>query len=213
MRNTASRSSALHRRLASLAVLVVAIGLLIGIVLGQQRRELATAPAAVAGTPGGAVVAQDLPTPLPTQGPGPTSTPTPTPSRRPARTATPAPTLPITPLPTTEPASVAVALAGAADTVADFYRYVAAGEFDAAYGLWSDRMKATYPRQGNLDERFANTASVTFQALYMTEQHANNATVQANFTQTYDSGASRQFIGYWRLTRRDGRWLLDEPHY
>lgn len=209
MRTTAPESSASHRRLACLAVLVVAIGLVVGIVLGQQRRELPAdaAPAAVAGTPGGAVVAQDLPAPLPTQGPGLTNMPTPTPSRRPA------PTLPVTPLPTTEPASVAVAVAGPADTVADFYRYVAAGQFDAAYGLWSDRMKGTYPRQGDLDERFDNTASITFQALYVAKQNANNATVQTNFTETYDSGASRQFIGYWRLVRRDGRWLLDEPHY
>ncbi len=211
-----------HRRFASLVALVVAIGLLTGMVLGQHSRELhpATTPAAVAGTPGGAVGAQDLPmpapTPMPTQRSLPTqrpAVPTPTPSRRPAPPATPAPALPVTPLPATEHASVAVATAGPADTVADSYRYVAAGEFDAAYGLWSDRMKATYPRRGNLDGRFDNTASITFQALYVAEQNANNATVQADFTETYDSGASRQFIGYWRLIRRDGRWLLDEPHY
>jgi hypothetical protein len=213
MPNTASRSGALHRRFASLAVLVVGIGLLVGIVLGQQRGELATAPAAVAGTPGGAVVTQDSLTPVATRRPVPSGLPTPTPSRRPAPPATPAPALPVTPLPATEPASVAVAAVGPADTVAEFYRYVAAGEFDAAYGLWSDRMKATYPRQGNLDERFDNTASITFRALYVAEQDANDATVQANFGETYDSGASRQFIGYWRLTRREGRWLLDEPHY
>jgi hypothetical protein len=37
--------------------------------------------------------------------------------------------------------------------------------------------------------------------------------VQADFTETYDTGESRQFIGYWRLVQVDGRWFLDEPHY
>jgi hypothetical protein len=37
--------------------------------------------------------------------------------------------------------------------------------------------------------------------------------VQANFTETYDSGSSNRFVGYWRLVRVDGRWLLDDPTY
>ena len=41
----------------------------------------------------------------------------------------------------------------------------------------------------------------------------NAATIEANFTETYDSGASQSFVGYWELVRVDGRWLLDEPHY
>ena len=106
-----------------------------------------------------------------------------------------------------------VAVANPADAVAAFYRNVAAGNFDAAYGLWSDRMRDTYPRTENLDERFDETASITFQQLYVAEQTADRATVQANFTETYDSGSSRQFVGYWRLVLVDGRWLLDEPHY
>ena len=41
----------------------------------------------------------------------------------------------------------------------------------------------------------------------------DSATVQANFTETYESGATRQFIGYWHLVLVDGQWLLAEPHY
>ncbi len=74
-------------------------------------------------------------------------------------------------------------------------------------------MKATYPREDNLDDRFAETAAITFHELYLAEQSGDTATVQANFTETYDSGAERTFIGYWRLIRVDGRWLLDEPNY
>ena len=93
------------------------------------------------------------------------------------------------------------------------YGHVVDGRFDDAYALWSARMKATYPRQENLDGRFANTAAIRFSNLFTASQTATTATVQANFTETYDSGASRSFVGYWRLVRVDGRWLLDEPTY
>jgi hypothetical protein len=108
---------------------------------------------------------------------------------------------------------VIVAMAQPDDSVAAFYGNVAAGNFDAAYALWSDRMKATYPRQENLDDRFDDTASITFHQLRLVELTDQTATVQANFTETYDSGSSRDFVGYWRLIQVDGRWLLDEPHY
>ena len=74
-------------------------------------------------------------------------------------------------------------------------------------------MKAQYPRQENLDDRFANTADITFSALFIAEQSGDRATVQANFTETYDSGGSRDFVGYWQLVFIDGRWLLDQPTY
>ena len=106
-----------------------------------------------------------------------------------------------------------VAVASPDDAVAAFYRHAAAGDFDAAYSLWSAGMRATYPRHENLDGRFAETASFTFQQLSVVEQADGAATVQANFTEFYDGGGSREFIGYWRLVLVDGRWLLDEPHY
>jgi hypothetical protein len=108
---------------------------------------------------------------------------------------------------------VIVAVAQPEDSVAAFYGNVADGNFDAAYALWSDRMKATYPRQENLDDRFDETAGITFHQLRLVDRTGGTATVQANFTETYDSGASREFIGYWELVQVDGRWLLDAPHY
>lgn len=74
-------------------------------------------------------------------------------------------------------------------------------------------MRAAYPRQENLDLRFDETASIDFQQLFVAEGAGDSAAVQANFAETYDSGSSRQFVGYWRLVRVDGRWLLDEPSY
>ena len=60
---------------------------------------------------------------------------------------------------------------------------------------------------------FDQTADITFSELFTAERTDTTAVVQANFTETYDSGGSRNFIGYWRLVLVDGRWLLDEPHY
>jgi len=174
--------------------------------------------------PGGAVISQATPAPTARPTPAPTATPAPTPTPKPTPVTTPAPTAVPTPAPqptvgptaapaTPEPTAIVVALAGPEDAVASFYRRVADGDFDAAYALWSDRMKTTYPRQGNLDDRFAETESISFESLHTVERTATTATVQANFTEVYVGGGSRQFIGYWVLILVDGRWLLDEPHY
>jgi hypothetical protein len=215
---------------------LIAAGILGFAILGDFDAEpMASAsarPSVVVGVPGGEVVNEPTPTPDPT----PTQSPDPTPSEAPAdptpteAPATPAPTpvqvaaatpAPATPAPaatqapsTAPPATVSVASVGSpSDAVTAFYRNVTNGNFDAAYALWSDRMKATYPRQENLDDRFANTASIDFSQLYVAEQTGTTATVQANFTETYDGGSSRQFVGYWRLIRTERGWLLDEPHY
>ena len=198
-----------NRQLQLLAVggaLVVALGIMAMLGVGRPIGQPMTTPAPTifAGEPGGAVIPAAEPTPTATVAQTPTVTPVLRPSHAPppaTQIATPAPTTPM------------VALAQPDDAVAAWYRYVAEGDFDAAYSLWSDRMKATYPREENLDQRFSETASITFHQLSVAEQRGSRATVQANFTETYDSGATRDFIGYWRLVRVEGRWLLDEPHY
>jgi len=190
----------------------------------------------VVGSPGGFVVNDETPapttpevirTPAATPVPSPVSTGIPaTPQPVTPQPATPAPATPqpptpvpatpqpiVTPAPTPAPTAVIVAVAGPEDAVSAFYGDVAAGEFDAAYALWSDRMKATYPRSANLDERFDETAEIRFGSLYVAERSATTAVVQANFTEIYDGGGSRDFIGYWELVLVDGRWLLDAPHY
>jgi hypothetical protein len=44
-------------------------------------------------------------------------------------------------------------------------------------------------------------------------QRGDRAVVQANFIEEYESGATREFIGYWEVILVDGAWLLDQPHY
>ena len=209
-----------------IAIIAAALAV-IGVVLLRSWDETAQQRPSriVVGPPQGVAVLNATPSPEPTLSPEPTPAPTPQPTAAPtvaptAVPATPSPTtvpatpVPATPVPATPaPTSVAVAVGGPADAVAAFYSNVAVGSFDAAHALWSQRMQATYPRRENLDERFADTASISFEQLYVAEQSADRATVQANFVETYDSDASRKFVGYWRLVLVDGRWLLDEPHY
>jgi hypothetical protein len=213
-----------------LALVVVVLGLIVlGLLALQRQPDLAGSsplPSIVVGVPGGAVIPEPTPVPTPSleaaeteAPPEPTSEPT----AAPTPPATPEPTIAPTPVPvaettsppvqTPEPTPAVVAVAGPADTVAAFYANVVDGAFDAAYALWSDRMRATYPREANLDNRFDDTAGITFHQLAVVGQGPGSATVQANFTETAESGSSMEFIGYWELVQVDGRWLLDEPHY
>jgi hypothetical protein len=212
---------------------MLALILFIGARLIDGSGEMADSsntPRVVVGTPGGFVLSpptaspapEPIPSPTPRQTPAPsptvasTASPTVAPTAVPTDAPTPEPT-PATPAPTDalqpEPTAVTVAVTDPVEAVAAFYANVAEGDFDAAYALWSDRMKERYPRVGNLDQRFAETTDITFHDLRLADLSGGTATVQANFTETYESGSSRTFIGYWRLVNVDGRWVLDEPHY
>ena len=181
---------------------------------GQTPRDPTSAP-----------VPTTQPTPVPT--PVPTTAPTtvPTPAATTAPVATPLPTVAPTPAPTTPPPAtpepqrtpvptvVVVAVLEPEDIVAAFYGHVVDEEFDEAYALWSDRMKSEFPREENLDGRFDVTASITFTQLRTVASGGSRALVQADFVEEYESGATREFIGYWEVVQVDGRWLLDQPHY
>lgn len=191
----------------ALLLLTVGVGGYLGARLLMGGPGPQATPPVVVGSPGGGVAAD------------PTSSESPPPSQSasasPPSTAEPTES-PATPDPTTASATstpAPVPAAGPSDTVGAFYGNAENGRFDDAYALWSDRMKDVYDRAENLDERFADTTDITFDALYVAEQSASSATVQANFTERYDSGSSRRFVGYWRLVRVNGRWLLDEPTY
>ena len=98
------------------------------------------------------------------------------------------------------------------DAVAAFYARVVEAEFEAAYALWSDRMKAQF-----LVRRTSRTIRRDrgdhVHRLHTVERSVDRALVQANFVEDYESGVSREFVGYWELVLVDGRWLLDQPHY
>lgn len=153
---------------------------------------------------------QEPPTPraTPTERERATPEPTPLPAT-PQPTA--APTSP--PPPTASPAQVASTDLSAPEAVTRFYSFVTNGRFDAAYALWSDRMKATYPRQENLDRRFDDTAAIRIHGLEMVSQDGGRAVVAIDFTETYEGGATRRFRGSWELVRAGDRWLLDAPHF
>ena len=204
---------ALRWSLAALALLAVGLFAATRLVRVEEDHDAAAQPpGVVVGTPGG--VAFPAPATVPTAPPTATATATaqatavvtPAPTAAPAATAPPAIAAP-------PPTAPSAAVGDPADAVARFYSYVAGGNFDAAYALWNEDMKAAYPRDANLDARFDETAAITFDQLSVAELSGESATVQANFTETYESGASRAFVGYWRLQLVDGRWLLDEPHY
>jgi serine/threonine protein kinase len=197
------------------------IGFLLGGLMAGDRAGEAL-PSIIVGSPGGQ--AFNNPTPSPTLTPTPSLPPTTAPVIAPQSTASmstvaPGPSQPppaTTPQPTPQPPQPTPAPIAAADpteAVGAFYANVESGRFDEAYALWSDRMKAEYPRQENLDERFDDTADIRFSAIYVAAQSGSRATVQANFTETYDSGSTRDFVGYWQLVFLDGRWLLDQPTY
>ena len=98
-----------------------------------------------------------------------------------------------------QPTAVALAVAGPDDTVATFYAHVVDGEFDAAYALWSERMRAAYPRQDNLDQRFDETASIEFQQLFVAEQAGDRQPSRRTSPRrtTRDRAASSSATGAW----------------
>jgi serine/threonine-protein kinase len=214
------RPSRTPRRPAALVTLAVLAGiaLLAGGWMWESLRGGADGlPGVVVGSPGGAIIeelasstARPTERATATAAPSATAAATPAPSSAPPAppAATPAP-----PAATPAPTAVVVAATEPDDAVAAFYGYVEAQRFDEAYALWSERMKAAYPREPNLDERFADTADISFTELRVASRSGNAATVQANFRETYRSGAARDFIGYWQLVLVDGRWLLDQPTY
>jgi len=209
-----------HRVIWALTALaLVAVALYAAAQVGDKAAQPVRTPEPVGGvvlaTPGS--VALPPVTPEPT--PAPTAVATPTPEATPM--ATTAPTSVPSALPTPPPVvaeqtpapATTVTAGDPVEAVVAFYEAAAGEDYDAAYALWNERMRAAYPREPNLDRRFDDTVDVTFSQLSLAELSGDAATVQANFTETYESGGSRQFIGYWRLVLVDGRWLLDEPHY
>jgi hypothetical protein len=200
------------------ALALLAVGLYAATRMSDPEAQPMRTPEAVGGvalppvTPVPTAAATLAPTPSPDATQEATPLATAVPTAVPTVTAATAPTATQTAPGSPVPAATEVA-GDPTEAVLAFYRAAAGEDFDAAYALWNERMRTAYAREPNLDSRFDQTAAVTFSQLSVAEMSGDAATVQANFTETYESGASRQFIGYWKLVLVDGRWLLDEPHY
>jgi hypothetical protein len=131
--------------------------------------------------------------------------PSPTPLAPPTATPAPAPTA------TAVPAAVATGASTPAGAVQEFYRLVGDHQFDAAANLWTDRMKAQYPPDGNINGHFGQDQRVEASVGTAQDTGDGRATVAVEVTEVRASGAVRA-TGTWLLVRGPSGWLLDRPN-
>jgi hypothetical protein len=202
-----SPARVVRSRRRSLAPLVAALALLATFIGGSfvlgGARPVAVAPAVVAtATPPAAVLA---------------STSSPAPSAPPIATAAPTtePTAEPTPAPTVEPAptpAVSATVSGdPAGTIVSFYQLISGKDYASASGLWSDRMRATYPPQTNIWGRFDSTSSIVMRSAWVTSATPGSAAVAVDLVETMRNGSVRYWVGTWYLVRSGSGWLLDQP--
>jgi hypothetical protein len=96
--------------------------------------------------------------------------------------------------------------------VAQFYSLVAQHQFGSAAELWSPHMRAAFPPQQNINERFGETQSLALRRADVVSQDpsAGRAAVAVDVVES-SQGTSRHWVGTWFLVRGSGGWLLDEP--
>ena len=135
---------------------------------------------------------------------------------------TPAPVAPPVQLPAGPPGVLAAPGTGAAETatspeaaVRSFYALVEQGQFDRAAGLWSQRMRSSYPPAENITSRFADTQAVTINRadVVQLDPASGQATVAVSLVELRGPGpvTTRQYVGKWYLVRGPSGWLLDQP--
>jgi hypothetical protein len=177
--------------LAALALLTAFIG---GTLAFAGARPTAVTPVAVAtATPASTVVLGNATSPAPTSSPEPTVEPTTEP--------TPASTI----------APVATVSGDPAGTIVAFYRLISGHDYLSASGLWSDRMKASYPPQTNIWGRFDATSSIVARSASLTTANPGSAAVAVDLIETRSDGTVRHWVGTWYLVRSGSGWLLDQP--
>jgi hypothetical protein len=161
------------------------------------------APVAIPTVP--PTVAPTIPPPSPTPLAPPTATPAPAP------TATAAPPATATAVPATAPAVVATGASTPAGAVQEFYQLVGARQFDAAANLWTDRMKAQYPPDGNINGHFGQDQRVEVSIGNTQNTGDGRVTVAVSVTEVRASG-NLHATGTWLLVRGPSGWLLDQPN-
>ena len=135
------------------------------------------------------------------------------PAVSPAPTVTPEPTAEPTPEPTTAPtpAPVATVSGDPAGTIVTFYQLISGHDYASAAGLWSDRMRASYPPQTNIWGRFDATSSIVARSASLTSANPGSAAVAVDLIETRNDGSVRHWVGTWYLVRSGSGWLLDQP--
>jgi hypothetical protein len=94
--------------------------------------------------------------------------------------------------------------------VASFYSLVSRHAFDPAAQLWSPHMRATFPPQENINQRFSQTQSIRLQRVDVVNRDSTQATVAVDLVESAATG-QRHYVGTWQLVRGAGGWMLDQP--
>jgi hypothetical protein len=161
----------------------------------------ATAPALAPTTAPAAGAAPALaPTTAPAAGAAPALAPTTAPA---AATAAPVEA------PTRAPSGVPAA-DDPSQAVASFYSLVSRHDFDPAAQLWSPHMRAAFPPQQNINQRFSQTQSIRLQRVDVVNRDSTQATVAVDLVESAATG-QRHYVGTWQLVRGAGGWMLDQP--
>jgi hypothetical protein len=124
---------------------------------------------------------------------------------------TPAPTEAPTVPPTRVPVVATMVNGGPAETIVAFYQLISGHNYPAASGLWSDRMRASYPPQTNIWGRFDATSSIVARSASLTSTNPGSAAVAVDLIETRTDGSVRHWVGTWYLVRSGSGWLLDQP--
>jgi hypothetical protein len=201
-----TRVRAARSRRRSPAALFAAFALLVAFVGGSLvfagARPAYVAPVAVATTTPAATAilastATPEATPAPSVAPEPTAEPTPEPTTAPTVAPTRAP--------------VATVSGDPAGTILTFYQLISGHDYASASGLWSARMRASYPPQTNIWGRFDRTSSIIARSASLTTAQPGSAAVAVDLIETLSDGSVRRWVGTWYLVRSGSGWLLDQP--
>ena len=188
--------------MALLALVAAFVGGTLAFARPTELRPLAVATSAPAPT---AAMLANTSSPAPSTSAEPTAEPIAVPILAPAAAATPAPTAAATPAP------VVATEGDPAGTILAFYELISGHDYASALGMWSDRMRATYPPQTNIWGRFDRTRSIVARSASVTSVNPGSAAVAVDLIETLSDGTVRHWVGSWYLVRSGPGWLLDQP--
>ena len=187
-----------RRSVASVLAPLALLAAFIGATLVFADRPAEVNPAAATGAPAPtAAVLANTSSPAPSASVEPTAEPTLVPTPAPADAATLAP--------------VVATKGDPAGTIVAFYQLISGHDYASASGMWSDRMRATYPPQTNIWGRFDRTRSIVARSASVTSANPGSAAVAVDLIETLSDGTTRHWVGSWYLVRSGPGWLLDQP--
>src|SRR5438552_1743580 len=142
-------------------------------------------------------VLADTSSPAPSTSSEPTAEPIAVPTAAPPAAATPTP--------------VVATKGDPAGAILAFYELISGHDYASALGMWSDRMRATYPPQTNIWGRFDRTRSIVARSASVTSANPGSAAVAVDLIETLSDGTIRHWVCSWHPVRsRPGR-LFDQP--